>query len=82
MNPSVTANHSDDVLSAFTPAPTSSCLFCGRRIQLRHRQTKKFCGDLCRSRFHYARKQEEQANLKQRINEAAEALRTAQTMLD
>ena len=81
MDPSLTGNHRDDVLSALTPTQASSCRFCGRPIPLRHRQTKKFCGDLCRSRFHYARRQEEQADLKRHLNEAAAALRAAQAAL-
>ena len=53
----------------------AECLFCGQPIQLRHRRTKKFCGDLCRSRFHYARRQAAQADLKRRLEEAEARLR-------
>ena len=82
MDPNPTVHHRDDVLSALRPTDVNLCRFCGRPIQLSHRQTKKFCGDLCRSRFHYARRREEQADLKRHLNEAAEALRAAQAALD
>ena len=51
------------------------CLFCDRPFQLWHRRTKKFCGDLCRSRYHYARRQAAQADLKRQLQEAQARLR-------
>ena len=82
MEPNLTRNHCDDVLAALLPTETSSCRFCGKPIRLRHRQTKKFCGDLCRCRFHHGRRQEAQADLKRLLNEAVAAVRAAQAALD
>ena len=82
MEPSLPGNHRDNVTTALTSTRNGSCRFCGQPIPMSHRQTKKFCGDLCRCRFHYARRQEAQAALRRHLNEAAEALRAAQTMLN
>ena len=46
------------------------CLFCGRDMLRRCRQSKRFCRDLCRSRFHYARRQAAQADLQRQLQEA------------
>ena len=71
MEPNTPRNRSQEPLlrvveGANAPAP---CLFCGGEIQS-HRRTKKFCGDLCRSRFHYARRCAAQADLERRLQEA------------
>ena len=51
------------------------CMFCRQALQPRRRRTKKFCSDLCRSRFHAARRQAEQVDLKQRLERAEARLR-------
>ena len=53
----------------------AACLFCGRPIQRWQRSTKKYCSDLCRSRFHYARRQAAQADLKRQLQDAQARLR-------
>lgn len=56
-------------------AQPAQCLFCGGVIPDRSRRTKKFCQDLCRSRFHYARRQAALVDLKRRLEEAEARLR-------
>jgi len=56
-------------------AQPAQCLFCGSDMPDRSRRTKKFCQDLCRSRFHYARRQAAQVDLKRRLEEAEARLR-------
>ena len=75
MHLSLPKNEDEERLTPVRPAPTGSCGFCGRPIQHRHRQTKKYCGDLCRSRYHYARRQAAQADLMRQLQEAQARLR-------
>ncbi len=57
------------------------CLFCRQELEPRRRRSKKFCSDLCRSRFHAARRQGEQADLKRRLEEAEVRLRQLEQTL-
>ena len=71
MDPSTPRSRQQEPLSRVTGGGDEPvCQFCGRVIHFRRRLTKRFCGDLCRSRFHYARRQAEQGDLRRRLQEA------------
>ena len=53
------------------------CEFCGTVVEAQGRRLKRFCRDLCRTRFHYARRQERIRELQTALQQAEAALKAA-----
>lgn len=68
-----------EALSRFSDTvPEGMCQLCGDPVKAQGRREKRFCRDLCRTRFHYALRCARQAQLEHRLKEAGAAIRSAQ----
>ncbi len=54
------------------------CEFCGGPVHAQGNRKKRFCRDLCRTRFHYARRQARDVELRRRLGEAGVAIEAAE----
>ena len=55
------------------------CDHCGGHVQAQGRRRKRFCCDLCRTRFHYARRLARQDQLKRRLIDAGTSIDAAKS---
>ena len=70
-----------EALSRF-PRPAAKpgrCHYCGGLVRAQGRRRKRFCRDLCRTRFHYARRLAKTEKLKQRLTEAGVSIDAAKS---
>ena len=67
-----------EALSRFSDTvPEGMCQLCGDPVKAQGRRKKRFCRDLCRTRFHYARRLGREAELTRRLSEAGVAIAAA-----
>ena len=73
-----------EALSRFprSDSDVKTCEFCDGPLRAQGTRTKRFCRDLCRTRFHYARRLARQATLHQRLRVAGMAIEAAQSVAD
>ena len=72
----------DEALSRFSDTvPEGRCQLCGEPVKAQGRRRKRFCRDLCRTRFHYALRCARQAQLEQRLTDAGVAIKSAQDLV-
>ena len=71
-------------LSRFSqPAATPGrCQYCGGLVQAQGRRKKRFCRDLCRTRYHHALRRARLGQLQERLAEAEAVIEQAQALAD
>ena len=69
-------------LSRFSqPAATPGrCQYCGGLVQAQGRRKKRFCRDLCRTRYHHALRRARLGQLQERLAEAEAVIEQAQAL--
>lgn len=69
-------------LSRFSqPAATPGrCQYCGGPVQAQGRRQKRFCRDLCRTRYHHALRRARLGQLQERLAEAEVVIEQAQAL--